>query len=111
MNMSFGKMDGDATPEQWKAVIEHAKTHEKVDQAYPGWKEKLGYTGESSATSGSIALGRARSGPFAGSLGLRAMLRYGFPASPLVLLGCTEDLSSLFRRSSSVSSLRFPSFW
>ena len=112
-------MDGDATPEQWKAVIEHAKTHEKVDQAYPGWKEKLGYTGESSATSGSIALGRARSGPFAGSLGLRAMLRYGFPVSPLVLLGwlcwvvspCTEDLSSLFRRSSSVSSLRFPSFW
>jgi len=59
VNMSFGKMDGDATPEQWKAVIEYAKTHEKVDQAYPGWKEKLGYTGESSATSGSIALGRA----------------------------------------------------
>jgi hypothetical protein len=40
-------------------VIEYAKTHEEskgafltfqkdADQIYPGWKEKLGYTGESS---------------------------------------------------------------
>jgi hypothetical protein len=40
-------------------VIEYAKTHEEIkgaffkfqksaDQIYPGWKEKLGYTGESS---------------------------------------------------------------
>merc|ERR1712110_410322 len=40
-------------------VIEYAKTHEELkgafltfqkdaDQIYPGWKEKLGYTGESS---------------------------------------------------------------
>ena len=40
-------------------VIEYAKTHEEMkgafltfqkdsDQIYPGWKEKLGYTGESS---------------------------------------------------------------
>ena len=40
-------------------VIEYAKTHEEVkgafltfpkdaDQIYPGWKEQLGYTGESS---------------------------------------------------------------
>merc|ERR1712008_367415 len=40
-------------------VVEYAKTHEEikgafltfqkdVDQIYPGWKEKLGYTGESS---------------------------------------------------------------
>jgi len=40
-------------------VVEYAKTHEEIkgafltfqkdaDQIYPGWKEKLGYTGESS---------------------------------------------------------------
>ena len=40
-------------------VMEYAKTHEEIkgafltfqksaDQIYPGWKEKLGYTGESS---------------------------------------------------------------
>merc|ERR1712151_1402118 len=61
---------GEDAWKQWKAgtygevslsdgVIEYAKTHEELkgafltfqkdaDQIYPGWKEKLGYTGESS---------------------------------------------------------------
>merc|ERR1712156_705527 len=65
--MSFGKMEA---WKLWKAgtygdvslsdgVVEYAKTHEEIkgafltfqkdaDQIYPGWKEKLGYTGESS---------------------------------------------------------------
>merc|ERR1711998_623156 len=61
---SFGHKDG---PKQGAygevslsdGVIEYAKTHEELkgafltfqkdaDQIYPGWKEKLGYTGESS---------------------------------------------------------------
>jgi len=61
---------GEEAWKQWKAghfgdislsdgIIEYAKTHEEIkgafltfqkdaDQIYPGWKEKLGYTGESS---------------------------------------------------------------
>jgi len=61
---------GEESWKQWKAgmfgdvslsdgIIEYAKTHEELkgafltfqkdaDQIYPGWKEKLGYTGESS---------------------------------------------------------------
>merc|ERR1711881_623119 len=61
---------GEDAWKQWKSgaygevslsdgVIEYAKTHEELkgafltfqkdaDQIYPGWKEKLGYTGESS---------------------------------------------------------------
>merc|ERR1712178_157928 len=61
---------GEEAWKQWKAgtygdvslsdgVVEYAKTHEEIkgafltfqkdaDQIYPGWKEKLGYTGESS---------------------------------------------------------------
>merc|ERR1739848_504360 len=61
---------GEDSWKQWKSgaygevslsdgVIEYAKTHEELkgafltfqkdsDQVYPGWKEKLGYTGESS---------------------------------------------------------------
>merc|ERR550525_2369074 len=46
-------------------VIEYAKTHEELkgafltfqkdaDQIYPGWKEKLGYTGESSVQAASF---------------------------------------------------------
>merc|ERR1711988_1743864 len=46
-------------------VIEYAKTHEEIkgafltfqkdaDQIYPGWKEKLGYTGESSVQAASF---------------------------------------------------------
>merc|ERR1712050_701653 len=46
-------------------VIEYAKTHEELkgafltfqkdaDQIYPGWKEKLGYTGESSVHAASF---------------------------------------------------------
>ncbi|CAE7614067.1 rbcL [Symbiodinium microadriaticum] len=46
-------------------VIEFAKTHEEIkgafltfqkdaDQIYPGWKEKLGYTGESSVQAASF---------------------------------------------------------
>jgi ribulose-bisphosphate carboxylase large chain len=46
-------------------VIEFAKTHEEIkgafltfqkdaDQIYPGWKEKLGYTGESSVQASSV---------------------------------------------------------
>ena len=45
--------------------IEYAKTHEEIkgafltfqkdaDQIYPGWKEKLGYTGESSVQAASF---------------------------------------------------------
>merc|ERR1712032_648986 len=74
--MSFGKMEGDASDKNIgfmlqddvadgpyyrlsDGVVEYAKTHEEIkgafltfqkdaDQIYPGWKEKLGYTGESS---------------------------------------------------------------
>jgi len=46
-------------------IIEYAKTHEEIkgafltfqkdaDQIYPGWKEKLGYTGESSVQAASF---------------------------------------------------------
>merc|ERR1712203_458518 len=46
-------------------VIEYAKTHEEIkgafltfqkdaDQIYPGWKEQLGYTGESSVQAASF---------------------------------------------------------
>jgi ribulose-bisphosphate carboxylase large chain len=46
-------------------VVEYAKTHEEIkgafltfqkdaDQIYPGWKEKLGYTGESSVQAASF---------------------------------------------------------
>ena len=46
-------------------MIEYAKTHEEIkgafltfqkdaDQIYPGWKEKLGYTGESSVQAASF---------------------------------------------------------
>merc|ERR1712127_1147420 len=48
-----------------EGVIEYAKTHEELkgafltfqkdsDQIYPGWKEKLGYTGESSVQAASF---------------------------------------------------------
>ena len=51
---------GDASPSD--GVIEYAKTHEEIkgafltfpkdaDQIYPGWKEQLGHTGESSVPS------------------------------------------------------------
>ena len=67
---------GEEAWKQWKAgqfgnislsdgVIEYAKTHEEIkgafltfqkdaDQIYPGWKEKLGYTGESSVQAASF---------------------------------------------------------
>merc|ERR1712118_443937 len=67
---------GEDAWKQWKAgtygevslsdgVIEYAKTHEEMkgafltfqkdaDQIYPGWKEKLGYTGESSVQAASF---------------------------------------------------------
>merc|ERR1711879_1075099 len=67
---------GEDAWKQWKAgtygevslsdgVIEYAKTHEELkgafltfqkdaDQIYPGWKEKLGYTGESSVQAASF---------------------------------------------------------
>merc|ERR1719463_198816 len=67
---------GEESWKQWKAgtygevslsdgVIEYAKTHEELkgafltfqkdaDQIYPGWKEKLGYTGESSVQAASF---------------------------------------------------------
>ena len=67
---------GEDAWKQWKAgqfgnislsdgVIEYAKTHEEIkgafltlqkdaDQIYPGWKEKLGYTGESSVQAASF---------------------------------------------------------
>merc|ERR1711979_187476 len=46
-------------------IIEYAKTHEEIkgafltfqkdaDQIYPGWKEQLGYTGESSVQAASF---------------------------------------------------------
>ncbi len=46
-------------------IVEYAKTHEELkgafltfqkdaDQIYPGWKEKLGYTGESSVQAASF---------------------------------------------------------
>ena len=51
-------------------VIEFAKTHEEIkgaftfqkdaDQIYPGWKEKLGYTGESSVQAASFDCGRPK---------------------------------------------------
>merc|ERR1712019_59825 len=68
--MSFGKMEGDASDKNiafmlQDDVIEYAKTHEEIkgafltfqkdaDQIYPGWKEKLGYTGESSVQAASF---------------------------------------------------------
>merc|ERR1712139_233873 len=67
---------GEDSWKQWKSgaygevslsdgVIEYAKTHEEMkgafltfqkdaDQIYPGWKEKLGYTGESSVQAASF---------------------------------------------------------
>merc|ERR1719160_1442831 len=67
---------GEDAWKQWKSgaygevslsdgVIEYAKTHEELkgafltfqkdaDQIYPGWKEKLGYTGESSVQAASF---------------------------------------------------------
>merc|ERR1712232_599924 len=67
---------GEDAWKQWKAgiygnvslsdgVVEYAKTHEELkgafltfqkdaDQIYPGWKEKLGYTGESSVQAASF---------------------------------------------------------
>merc|ERR1712227_705305 len=67
---------GEEAWKQWKAgmfgdvslsdgIIEYAKTHEEIkgafltfqkdaDQIYPGWKEKLGYTGESSVQAASF---------------------------------------------------------
>jgi len=60
-------------------VVEYAKTHEEIkgafltfqkdaDQIYPGWKEKLGYTGESSVQAASFDWKKkAAAAAFAGS--------------------------------------------
>jgi ribulose-bisphosphate carboxylase large chain len=60
-------------------VIEFAKTHEEIkgafltfqkdaDQIYPGWKEKLGYTGESSVQAATFDWAKkAAAAPFVGS--------------------------------------------
>merc|ERR1712151_1478195 len=69
-------MGGEEAWKLWKAgmygdvslsdgIIEYAKTHEEIkgafltlqkdaDQIYPGWKEQLGYTGESSVQAASF---------------------------------------------------------
>merc|ERR1712137_437253 len=82
-------------------VIEYAKTHEEIegafltfqkdaDQIYPGWKEKLGYTGESSVQAASFDWKRKASaaysiGASASSNSARVQMKAGYddvPAMP-----------------------------
>ena len=73
-------------------MIEYAKTHEEIkgafltfqkdaDQIYPGWKEKLGYTGESSVQAASFDWAkRASAAAFVGaSVAAAKKGQRGFP--------------------------------
>merc|ERR550537_178289 len=79
-------------------VIEYAKTHEEIkgafltfqkdaDQIYPGWKEKLGYTGESSVQAASFdwkkkAAAAAFVGASASASSARVQMKAGYDDVP-----------------------------
>merc|ERR1712151_960392 len=92
-------------------VIEYAKTHEEIkgafltfqkdaDQIYPGWKEKLGYTGESSVQAATFDWQKkAAAAAFVGSSpaqssSARVQMRHGYDDAPTNTFYYQKQLTS-----------------